>query len=87
MQHSYADVVSAFIAMASHRWVESIAVSAAFVAAGSGIWAIIAFLIPFSLGPLVGIAIGVSVSDTNLWVILVLFAIVAGEAMRKGFHN
>jgi len=35
--------------------------------------------IPFSLGPLVGIAIGVSVSDTNNWVILVLFALVAGE--------
>jgi hypothetical protein len=58
--------------------VESIAVAAAFVAAGSGILAVLAFLLPFSLGPLVGIAIGVSVDNTNAWVVLVLFALIAG---------
>ena len=57
---------------------ESIAVAAAFVAAGSGTMAVVGFLLPFSLGPLVGIAIGVSVDNTNAWVVLVLFALVAG---------
>jgi hypothetical protein len=69
---------TAVCSQASHRWVESVAVAAAFVAAGSGIWAVVAFLLPFSLGPLVGIAIGVSVDNTNAWVVLVLFALVAG---------
>lgn len=58
---------------------ESIAVAAAFVAAGSGILAVLAFLVPFSVGPLIGIAIGVSVDNTNVWVVMVLFALVAGE--------
>ena len=48
------------------------------MAAGSGIMAVVAFLLPFSLGPLVGIAIGVSVDNTNAWVVMVLFALVAG---------
>ena len=60
---------------------ESVAVAAAFVAAGSGIMAVVAFLLPFSLGPLVGIAIGVSVDNTNAWVVLVLFALVAGGVL------
>jgi zinc transporter 1/2/3 len=84
LQQSYGDVVSAFVAMASHRWVESVAVAAAFVAAGSGIMAVVAFLLPFSLGPLVGIAIGVSVDNTNAWVVLVLFALVAGLFIYVG---
>ncbi len=47
VQHSYADVVTAFVAMASHKWVESIAVAAAFVAAGSGMLSVIAFLVRY----------------------------------------
>lgn len=78
MQRSYADVVTAFVAMASHKWVESIAVATVFMAAGSGMLAVVGFLVPFSLGPIVGIAIGVSVDSSNDWVILVLFALVAG---------
>lgn len=78
VQRSYADVVTAFVAMASHKWVESIAVASVFMAAGSGMLAIVGFLIPFSLGPIVGITIGVSVDSSNDWVILVLFALVAG---------
>ena len=31
LQASYADVVVAFVAMASHKWVESIAISARFI--------------------------------------------------------
>lgn len=65
---------------------ESIAVAAAFVAAGSGILAVVSFLLPFSLGPLVGIAIGVSVDNTNIWVVLVLFALVAGACQSLMRH-
>ena len=39
--------------------------------AGASMWAMLGFLVPFSLGPLVGIIIGVNVSDSNNWVILV----------------
>jgi zinc transporter ZupT len=78
-QRSYADVVTAFVAMASHKWVESIAVASVFMAAGSGFLAIVGFLVPFSLGPLVGIAIGVSVSNSNNWAVLVLFGLVSGR--------
>ena len=41
-------------------------------------WAILAYLVPFSLGPLVGISIGVSVSNSSNWAELVLFSLVSG---------
>ena len=41
-------------------------------------WALLAYLVPFSLGPLVGIAIGVSISSSNSWAGLVLFALMSG---------
>ncbi len=78
VQRSYGDVVSAFVAMAAHKWVESIAVATAFLAAGCGMVAVWAFLVPFSLGPLVGIAIGVSVDNSSTWAIMVLFSLVSG---------
>lgn len=84
LQRSYADVVTAFVAMASHKWVESIAVASVFMAAGSGFLAIVGFLVPFSLGPLVGIAIGVSVSNSNNWAVLVLFGLVSGLFIYVG---
>jgi zinc transporter 1/2/3 len=84
LQKSFADVVTSFVAMASHKWVESIAVAAAFVSAGAGLLSVIAFLVPFALGPMVGVAIGVSVSDTNAWVVMVLFALVAGLFIYVG---
>ncbi len=31
VQHTYGDVVTAFIAMATHKWVESVAISARFL--------------------------------------------------------
>jgi len=37
--------VASFLAMASHKWVESIAVAAAFVSAGSGLLGVTAFLV------------------------------------------
>ena len=41
LQQDYGGVVSAFVAMASHKWVESIAVAAAFVAAGSSLLSVV----------------------------------------------
>ena len=48
------------------------------IQAEAGVWAILAYLVPFSLGPLVGIAIGVSISNSSSWAGLVLFALVSG---------
>lgn len=84
LQQSYSAVVVAVVAMASHKWVESVAISARFIKAGAGIWSILGFLVPFSLGPLVGIAIGVNVSDQNSWSILVLFGLIAGLFIYVG---
>ncbi len=77
-QDTNAGVVTAAVAMVTHKWVESIALSSMCLRARAEIWQIFLVLLPFGVMAFVGVAIGVAVTDTSSATEMVLFGLISG---------
>ena len=81
LQDTNAAVVTVAVAMISHKWVESLALSTFCIRAGARWWQLLLVLIPFGVMGFVGVAIGVSVTDSSTWAELMLFGLISGEGV------
>lgn len=70
--------------MIVHKWVESLALSSMCIRAGARWWHLLLVLVPFGVMGFVGVAIGVSVTDSSTWAEMVLFALIAGAPHLMG---
>ena len=66
------------VAMISHKWVESVALSSMCIRAGARWWQLVLVLLPFGAMAFIGVAIGISVTDTSTWAEMVLFGLISG---------
>ncbi|KAK9788603.1 hypothetical protein WJX73_003814 [Symbiochloris irregularis] len=87
LQDTNAAVVTVAVAMVSHKWVESLALSTFCIRAGARWWHLLLVLVPFGVMGFVGVAIGVSVTDSSTWAELVLFALIAGGFIYIGGYE
>lgn len=87
LQDTNAAVVTVAVAMISHKWVESLALSTFCIRAGARWWHLVLVLIPFGLMAFIGVAIGVSVTDSSTWAELVLFGLISGEGLADVCHE
>ena len=85
MQTTKAAVVTAAVAMITHKWVESIALSTMCIRARAKGWQIFLVLLPFGVMAFVGVAIGVAVTDSSAWTEMVLFGLISG--MSSAGHS
>ena len=72
-------MVTVAVAMIVHKWVESLALSSMCMRAGARWWQILLVLLPFAVMAFVGVAIGVSVTNSSDWAEMVLFGLISGE--------
>ena len=83
VQNDDAGVVTAAVAMISHKWVESLAMSSMCIRARAKWWHILIVLTPFAAMGFIGVAIGVAVADSSTWTELVLFGLISGGPFWK----
>ena len=79
MQTTNAAVVTAAVAMITHKWVESIALSSMCIRARARVWQILLVLLAFGVMAFVGVAIGVAVTNSSPWTEMVLFGLISGK--------
>eukprot|EP00884_Botryococcus_braunii_P015673 jgi/Botrbrau1/278/Bobra.0022s0247.1 len=88
LQTSRAGVITVLVAMVSHKWVESIALTTRFLRAGPRPWwAMILMLFPFAVVVPVGVAVGIVLTSINAWVTLVLFGLISGMFIYVGGYE
>lgn len=88
LQHDKAGAVTVLVAMVSHKWVESVALSSILVKNGGGFKEVLICLLPFAACFFLGTGIGVGVGhDENPWVDIVLFGLIAGAFIFVGGYE
>ncbi|KAL0021701.1 hypothetical protein WJX79_003719 [Trebouxia sp. C0005] len=88
LQHDKAGAVTVLVAMVSHKWVESVALSSMLVKNGGGFKEVWICLLPFAACFFLGTGIGVGVGhDENPWVDIVLFGLIAGAFIFVGGYE
>ncbi|CAL8469723.1 g9265 [Coccomyxa elongata] len=84
LQDTKVGAVTVLIALVSHKWVESIALSARCLKAGANCWQTGVFLFPFAATAPIGVGIGSALSNINPWVQMVLYAFATGFFIYVG---
>lgn len=84
MQPDYSATVTIFLALASHKWVESVVLATRFMEASVSPLRIALGMFPFAILCPIGIAVGISMSDVSPWSRLVLYGLVAGAFVYFG---
>ncbi|KAK9834708.1 hypothetical protein WJX74_008281 [Apatococcus lobatus] len=87
LQTTNAAVVTAGVAMVTHKWVESIALSSMCIRARAKAWQILLVLLAFGVMAFVGVAIGVAVTDSSPWTEMVLFGLISGGFIYIGGYE
>lgn len=88
LQPDKAGAVTVLVAMVSHKWVESVALSSILVKNGGRVKEVLICLLPFAACFFLGTGIGVGVGhDENPWVDIVLFGLIAGAFIFVGGYE
>ncbi|KAL3160291.1 hypothetical protein ABBQ38_009683 [Trebouxia sp. C0009 RCD-2024] len=85
LQRDKAGTVTVLVAMVSHKWVESVALSSILVKKGGGFKEVLICLLPFAACFFLGTGIGVGVGrDEDPWIDVVLYGLIAGAFIFVG---